>query len=1079
MAHPQRSAKARRAAKLDPPRLPKAVHRRQKLFRQMTNILDAGAALWVEGPAGAGKTTLVASYLEARRRRAVWYHMDERDAEAPTLFHHLRQTVTEADGQSLLPVFDPRFGQEAFHFARDFFRAYFDSLPVGTVVVFDDYHEAQSAGDIGQLLSAAISELPSDRHLMIVSRNAPPKALVRALADDRLRSLGRQALRLNDDEARKLAYLRMPQKLATGEAIEALNRRAQGWMAGLILLVQQMANRDTLDGPAENLTPDTIHQYFASELFDRLQQDEMDILIALSFLPSFTPDAAAMVVGNHKAAELLDDLHRRNFFLSRHQDETGEASYRLHPLFLEALRIEGARHLTPDARRELQRHAAGILDDLDHADEAIRLYQQADAWNEAEALVRKQAPQLLRRGEFRVLQSWLKGFPEGRVEANAWLSLWQGASTAASPATARPALERAYGMFHASGDLEGALLAWCTLVEGHVLEWSDMHPLDRWIDAFDELEPTLEQVPAELADRASLAMFSALAYRRPFGQRVAEWAGRAETVFSTTADPVVRTFVASHLSMYHAFMRGRLGRAGAFIGEIRRQNDVGTSNALADVVFHAHHTITSLWSSGDHRASLAGVRRGLETAERSGVHTWDFFLHAVGAWASLSADDGEQAEHYLGRLGQVFNHQALLNRCVFHDTSAILNLHRDRLEPARAQSQMSLELARRGGMPYAETVCLLTASRVSSHARDFAEAAHLRKQAERIALAMDNRFVLNHLLWFEAADCLRSGGPHATISPLRQALRSGRAGGFVANLWLKRDDFCRLCHVALTYGIETDYVHQLIASLGLPALEPDWSDAGWPFRLRIEVLADRRMALLTDSGYRQVSLQGRGGQLLEALVWLGGEHVGQEQLADIVWPDADGDAARRSFDTTLHRLRRAIGDERLLILEGGRLSLHSGLTSTDVGALLKAQATLSKALRENASQSELETHQARLIEYAAPLSAPVALAPQIASLRASLRRAVEQTLEEASLHWQREEVWPAAIRALEARLRLNPISETAYLQLMRIHAIRGLPAEAMAIYQRCRDAICNALDIVPGPEVEALRRKLVAASLER
>lgn len=1079
MAHPQRSAKGWCAAKHGLPRVQKAIHRRQTLFKQITAILDAGAVLWVEGPAGAGKTTLVASYLETRNRGVVWYQMDERDAEAPTFFRHLGQTLTEAGAQEALPVFDPRIGQDAVYFARDFFGSYFASLPKGTVVVFDDYHEVLRAGEAGELLAVALSKLPPDRHLVVICRTAPPKALARALAEDRLRSLGREALRLNDEEAHKITHLRMPQKQLEAGVIEDINRRAQGWVAGLVLLAQQLANRNTLAETTVRPTPDTIHQYFAGELFDRLQHDEMDSLVALSFLPNFTADAAAMIVGNRKAPELLDDLYRRNFFLSRRQNDAGELIYRLHPLFLDSLQREGARRLTPEAQRDLQRRAAEILATLDHAGEAVHLYQQAGAWEEAEALVREQAPQLLARGEYRTLQSWLQGIPEERIETNAWLSLWQGFCTAAVPAAARPALERAYAMFRASGDFEDALLAWCGVVEGLVLEWSDMHPLDTWIDAFDELEPVLAEAPRALADRATLAMFAALAYRQPFGPRIERWVRRAESVFLATSDSVVRVFLASHLSLYYGFMRGQFGRAGAFVGEIGVREDDDIASALAKIVFQTHHAVIDLWNSGDYESSLRRVQRGLDVAERSGVHSWDFFLHAVGAWTSLSAADYEQADYHVGKLGQAFNHQAPLNRCVFHDTSAILALHRDKLDSARAQSRLSLELARRGGMPYAEAACLLTASRVCSHEGDLAGAERIRRQAERIARAMDNRFVLNHLLWFEAADRLHSGGAEAALEPLREVLAAGRAGRFVANLWLKREDFSRLCHAALSHGIEVDYVRQLVAMIGLPALEPAWADAGWPYRLRVEALSGGRMEVLTDAGYRAEALQGRGGQLLEALAWLGGDRVSQEQLADILWPEADGDAARRSFDTTLHRLRRALGDERLLLLAGGRLSLHSGLTWTDVGAVHETRAALSRALRTDAPPAELEKYQARLIERATPLFVPITVAPVFVPLQMTLRREVAQTLEVAGLHWQKQKAWPAAIRAFEAGLRLNPVSETAYLHLMRIHVARGLPAEAMTIYQRCRDAIRAALDITPGPEVEAVRRQLATASRER
>jgi DNA-binding SARP family transcriptional activator len=455
----------------------------------------------------------------------------------------------------------------------------------------------------------------------------------------------------------------------------------------------------------------------------------------------------------------------------------------------------------------------------------------------------------------------------------------------------------------------------------------------------------------------------------------------------------------------------------------------------------------------------------------------DFFLYAVGAWSSLVTGKHDLAERYIENLGRVFNHQALLNRCVFHDTSAILNIHRGHLDLARAQSDMSLELASRGGMPYAESVCLLTASRVRSLAGDWEGAEHCRQLAADIANSMDNRFILNHLLWFDAADRLRRDGAAASLQPLRQALSAGRTGNFFANLWLERESFAQLCHIALINDIEPDYVRRLIACLDLKALSPAWGNDNWPFRLRVEVLSGLHVKMLTEDGhYRSISLQGRSGQLLEALVWLGGQAVSQEQLADILWPDAEGDSARRSFDTTLHRLRRALDDERLLLLEDSLLSLNPGLVWTDIEALEIARKDLAHALQSSDTHASIEVVQEKLIKNLVSLPTFGSNTRGLETISAALQRNLEQTLDRAGLYWQEHEIWQTAITAFETRLQLNPVAEAPYLQLMRVQIARGLPVEAMAVYQRCKENVKKNLNIKPGPEIEAERRRLLSTS---
>src|SRR3990172_6840898 len=76
-------------AKITFPKLPKVIYR-QRLYR----LLDEGrkkAVVWIAGPGGSGKTTLIASYLKARGLPALWYQIDDGDADLSTFFY-LTQT---------------------------------------------------------------------------------------------------------------------------------------------------------------------------------------------------------------------------------------------------------------------------------------------------------------------------------------------------------------------------------------------------------------------------------------------------------------------------------------------------------------------------------------------------------------------------------------------------------------------------------------------------------------------------------------------------------------------------------------------------------------------------------------------------------------------------------------------------------------------------------------------------------------------------------------------------------------------------------------------------------------------------
>src|SRR5215831_14863872 len=98
-----------RFAKLTRPKLFAALPR-ERLF----DLLDERRrhpVVWVCGPPGVGKTTLVASYLTARKLRGIWYQVDEADADPATFFYYLGLAAANAKRRKRnpLPLLTPEY----------------------------------------------------------------------------------------------------------------------------------------------------------------------------------------------------------------------------------------------------------------------------------------------------------------------------------------------------------------------------------------------------------------------------------------------------------------------------------------------------------------------------------------------------------------------------------------------------------------------------------------------------------------------------------------------------------------------------------------------------------------------------------------------------------------------------------------------------------------------------------------------------------------------------------------------------------------------------------------------------------
>jgi hypothetical protein len=74
-------------AKLSRPRLHQAVAR-GRLFAVLDNARTL-PLVWLAAPPGAGKTTLVATYLQSSELPAIWYQVDPGDADPAAFFYYL------------------------------------------------------------------------------------------------------------------------------------------------------------------------------------------------------------------------------------------------------------------------------------------------------------------------------------------------------------------------------------------------------------------------------------------------------------------------------------------------------------------------------------------------------------------------------------------------------------------------------------------------------------------------------------------------------------------------------------------------------------------------------------------------------------------------------------------------------------------------------------------------------------------------------------------------------------------------------------------------------------------------------
>jgi ATP/maltotriose-dependent transcriptional regulator MalT len=172
-----------------------ATYSRTRLFEELDKA-DAAPVVWVVGPPGSGKTTLIADYTATRRLQSLWYQVDRGDADIASFFFYLAQAVQgERRGGKPLPQFESAYAANVEAFARNYFRDLYARLEK-PCLVFDNCQDVDAADPLYGVLRVAIDELPQGGRLFIISRLSPPTGFARLRARGRLRLIGWAELRL-------------------------------------------------------------------------------------------------------------------------------------------------------------------------------------------------------------------------------------------------------------------------------------------------------------------------------------------------------------------------------------------------------------------------------------------------------------------------------------------------------------------------------------------------------------------------------------------------------------------------------------------------------------------------------------------------------------------------------------------------------------------------------------------------------------------------------------------------------------------------------------------------------------------
>jgi len=1045
-------------AKTTRPTLAPTTVARPRLFR----LLDRARrkpVTWVWGPPGAGKTTLVVSYLQARKVRTLWYQLDEGDADVATFFYYLG--VAAPRRRRPLPLLTSQYRPGLALFARHYFRELYSRLTTCFTVVFDNYQEVPADSSLHDLFGQALPEIPAGGRVIFISRGEPPVAFSRHRANGKIDVLDGAQLRFTRAEASSLI-----RRLAPGpwprETLRTLHESVDGWGAGLVLRLEQLRREPrAATGPVER-SSELLFDYFAGEIFKRADVATQDVLLQTAFLPRITPSMAGSLTGQSTAGAILGALHKGNYFINKQAGH--EPTYEYHPLFRDFLLSEAANTYPAPRLTTIRRTAATLLDGAGHIEAAAGLLRDAEDWEGLAQLIHRNAQKLLAQGRAQTLEEWLERIPAALFAEQPWLLVWRGIGWLAwHHAECQRDLEQAFTAFRQQGDTIGMFVAWSGIIFAYLSEGESV-PLDRWIAMLDEIMAEAPEFPSKGAEtRVAVAMLSAIAWRQPHHPRASAWARRAFELARRHPDRNLQAISASNW-LYYQLEAGELSEAAVVVDEMRAL--MSTRDISPIVMVNASVSVVwweSLNALPSYRQTVARV---LDLTLTTGMfYTSRHVALSAGLMGALSDADLETASQWLHELARDL-HLLGPGFRFWYQSFVVWEalIRKDAAHAARAEPEL-LRLSSAGGRPLDEAVAHLLSAQLRHALGQEREAIGHLDCALEIAHTIRSSYIEFMARLCEAQLCLDGGQEVAGLQALAAAMTLGHEHSYVnSHVWIPAV-MARLCARALEAGIEVDYARRLVQQRRLVTDDLAVTTDAWPWPIKIFTLGRFELLKAGEPIHFSRKVPRKPLALLKALITFGGRDVREALLMDALWPDAEGDAARVALASALHRLRALMGHEQAIVRQEGQLSLDPRSCWVDVWAVERLLG------RAEAGQAE-SLRQAVNLYGGAFLAGQELELPQVTTLADTLRRRLLRQIARAARHCE-EKDRQQAVDWYEQALRVDPCAEDSYRHLMEAYHKLGRAAEVAESYQRCRTALAAHRGTRPSLETEGLLKTLL------
>ena len=440
--------------------------RRPRLIDWLNEAADCRAAV-IAADAGYGKTTLLWQWEREVDFPCYWYKLDRNDRDWTFHISYLIEAISTRH---------PGFGRRAHSMlqqlggpgsSRPGVAAYLlaemhERLTEPCTFIIDDWQYVNAVTEVRGLWNQILRDAPPTCRFVFASRAKPKLQFARFKTHAGYAELRTDALRFTESEIDDLFRDIYNDPLERSELVE-LERRTEGWAASLQLVEVSLRERSSPEDRRQFIesitaTSDSdLFEFLAEEVLDQQPEETRNFLLTTSILQQITPEVAERLAGVHDGKRELDGLEQRGLFTNR----LDEHRYRYHNLFRDFLERRLGAERSDAEVIGLHIHAASYFETTEQWPEAIHHYLRAGLQRQAARLIAKYGEDIVSAGRLGLVDEWLAQIPPESIKQNARLSLLHGEASGIRGAWAEAiaSLERAMRYFERKHDARLQALA--------------------------------------------------------------------------------------------------------------------------------------------------------------------------------------------------------------------------------------------------------------------------------------------------------------------------------------------------------------------------------------------------------------------------------------------------------------------------------------------------------------------------------------------------------------------------------------------------------------------------------------------